>query len=83
MKLPNPTTKNGKKNNKIFNEANIYEQDQQQQQQEVRIHKKLAKKPNPRLKRKFRVAVLAVFFTLLLPAFSGKLYQNRLRALMK
>lgn len=82
MNLHNPTSKNLKKNNKLANEQRLNLQEQQQQQ-EVRIHKKLPRKANPRLRRKFRVAVIAVFFTLFLPAFSGKLYQNRLRTLMR
>lgn len=40
-------------------------------------------KSNGRLKRKFRVVALAVYFSLFLPAFAKRHYQNRLKLLMQ
>ena len=40
-------------------------------------------KSNGRLKRKFRVIALVVYFSLFLPAFAKKHYQNRLKLLMQ
>lgn len=40
-------------------------------------------KSNGRLKRKFRIIALAVYFSLFLPAFAKKHYQNRLKLLMQ
>jgi len=39
-------------------------------------------KRNPKLRRKFRVIVYAVFFTVLFPAYSKRVYKNRLKQLM-
>lgn len=47
-----------------------------------KIKPKEARVPNPRLKRKFRIAVFAVYFSLFLPAFTKKVYNNKLKQFM-
>lgn len=44
-----------------------------------KIRPKETRVPNAKLKRKFRVAVFAVYFTLFLPSFSKKVYNNKLK----
>lgn len=49
---------------------------------EMKGKNKRGAKSNGRLKRKFRIIAYVVYFSLFLPAFAKKHYQNRLKLLM-
>ncbi len=46
------------------------------------VPKKKKKKSNPLLKKKLRACILAVYFSILLPSLSRKVYTNKLKLFM-
>jgi hypothetical protein len=45
----------------------------------IRTNNKEAKGPNKKIRRKFRIMVYVVYFSLFLPTFAKKNYQNKLK----
>lgn len=44
--------------------------------------KKKKHKPNPKARRRLRSCILAVYFSIFIPSFSRKIYQNKLKKFM-